>query len=115
QVIQATTLQKKAQAQQTTTLSPYIPRRTIVDSLGNVLATDRLSYILYVHPKLFKEPPTEIAQALAQILDTQSPSAIAARFNEKPTGIKLATRLSEAQASKIKALGWDGLELEQQY
>lgn len=115
QVIQAATLQKKAQAQQTTRLQPYIPRRNIIDSLGNVLATDALMYTLYVHPKLFKIPNIEMANKLSVILGNQTPDQLVKRFEQRRSGIKLATRLSESQATKIKDLKLDGLELEQQY
>lgn len=115
QVIQAATLQKKAQAQQTTSLQPYIPRRNIIDNLGNVLATDALMYTLYVHPKLFKIPNAEMADKLSIILSNQTPDQLVRRFEQRRSGIKLATRLSESQAAKIKDLKLDGLELEQQY
>jgi cell division protein FtsI (penicillin-binding protein 3) len=121
QVVQADKLQRQARAQQTTSLQPYIPRRSVIDSLGNVLATDRLMYVLYVHPKLFKasanipDPKQHIAEQLALILGDTTPQALLARFQQQQSGIKLATRLSESQASKIQALGLDGLELEKQY
>ncbi len=41
QIVQTQELQKRARQQQTTSIRPYIPRRAIVDSNGNVLATDR--------------------------------------------------------------------------
>ena len=52
--------------QQTTRLNFYIPRRQIVDRQQNVLATDRITYTLYVHPYLFRRnsqpvPAEEIA------------------------------------------------------
>lgn len=121
QVVQADKLQRQARAQQTTSLQPYIPRRSVIDSLGNVLATDRLMYVLYVHPKLFKrstsipDPKQYIAEQLASILGDTTPQALQARFEQQESGIKLATRLSESQASKIQSLGLDGLELEKQY
>ncbi len=115
QIVQAASLQKKAQAQQTTILRPYIPRRSIIDSSGNVLATDSLMYSLYVHPKLFKLPKAAIADKLAPILDNQTPDQLVKRFEQRKSGIRLATRLSESQFAKIRDLKLDGLELEQQY
>ncbi|MFM7476450.1 MAG: penicillin-binding protein 2, partial [Microcystis aeruginosa] len=38
QIVQAQELQKRARKHQTTSIRPYIPRRAIVDSNGNVLA-----------------------------------------------------------------------------
>ena len=69
QIVQGQELQKRARKQQTTSIRPYIPRRAIVDSNGNVLATDRLIYTLYVHPKLFAIPPAEVADKLAPLLN----------------------------------------------
>ena len=40
QIVQAKELQRKARSQQAVNLRPYIPRRSIIDSEGNVLATD---------------------------------------------------------------------------
>ena len=115
QVIQGASLQKKARSQQTTNLKPYIPRRSIIDSLGNVLATDNLMFTLYVHPKLFKIPEAEIADKLALILSNETADRLVKKFQKQKSGIKLATRLSESQATKIQELELDGLELEQQY
>ena len=115
QIIQADSLQKKARSQQTTNLKPYIPRRSIIDSLGNVLAADTLMFTLYVHPKLFKIPQAEIAGKLALILSNETPDRLVKKFEKQKSGIKLATRLSESQANKIHDLKLDGLELEQQY
>ncbi len=121
QVVQAESLQKQAQSQQATSLQPYIPRRSIVDSLGNVMATDRLMYVLYVHPKLFKattevpDPKTYTAEQLASILGNTTASELLKRFDQQDTGIKVATRLSESQATKIQDLGLSGLDLEKQY
>jgi cell division protein FtsI (penicillin-binding protein 3) len=115
QIIQAADLQKKARQQQTYNLRPYIPRRTIVDSQGNVLATDRLNYTLYVHPKLFKKSQEEIANQLAKIIEKRPTQAFLTEFRKKDTGIKLETGLTEAQAQKIRHLRLDGLDLNEEY
>lgn len=115
QIVQARTLQKKARLQQTASLRPYIPRRSIVDRQGNVLATDRLAYTLYVHPKLFKRPGEEIAAQLAAILEDRTPADLLQRFRQRETGIRLVDGLTEATAAKIANLSWDGLELAETY
>ena len=115
QIVQGSELKEKAQRQQLMSLRPYIPRRSIVDSQGNVLAADRLVYTLYVHPKLFKLSKEEIAVKLAPILEDRTPEAIVERFNQGESGIRLALGLTEATAAKIKDLSLDGLELIQQY
>ncbi len=114
QVVQAEQLQKRARQQQTVNIKPYIPRRAIIDSDHNVLATDRLLYTFYVHPQFFKRSRQEIAEKLAPILNT-NPQKLLSEFNTKPTGIKLAEKVTEAQATEIRALGWDGLQLDEDY
>ncbi|NCR76438.1 MAG: penicillin-binding protein 2 [Microcystis aeruginosa K13-06] len=114
QIVQAHELQKRARKQQTTSIRPYIPRRAIVDSNGNVLATDRLIYTLYVHPKLFAIPPAEVADKLAPLLNIPTNQLIQ-RFKEKETGIRLANQLTESVARGLKQLSLDGVELEEKY
>ena len=108
-----------ARDQQTTKLDVYIPRRQIVDRANNVLATDRLTYTLYVHPYLFKRnstdvPAKEIARELAVILE-RNPEELEKIFSQQKWGIRLAENLPEAAKTKIAALQIDGLDLRQQY
>jgi cell division protein FtsI (penicillin-binding protein 3) len=109
-----------AEDQQTTRLSFYIPRRQIVDREQNVLATDRITYTLYVHPHLFKRnsepvPTEEIAQQLADILGNQTPEELVAIFEQQDWGIRLAEDLPESVKEKITAMKIDGLDLKQNY
>ncbi|MCC0177323.1 penicillin-binding protein 2 [Waterburya agarophytonicola K14] len=109
-----------AQDQQTTKLSFYIPRRQIVDRDRNVLATDRITYTLYVHPHLFKRnsepvPAEEIAEQLSDILGNKTPQEFLAIFQKQDWGIRLAEDLPESVKEKIAALQIDGLDLKQNY
>ena len=115
QVVQASELKKRAEQQQIIGLRPYLPRRTIIDSQGNVLATDRLAYTLYVHPKMFKLSQEEIATKLDPILENRSKKALLDKFKEKNTGIRVVNGLSEAVADRIKQLSLNGVDLEQDY
>jgi cell division protein FtsI (penicillin-binding protein 3) len=115
QILQASELQQKAKQQQTVSVQPYIPRRSIVDSQGNVLATDRLVYTLFVHPKLFSLPKEEISQKLAEILSDRTPQQLLEQFNKRDTGILLASNLPEDSAEQIRKLRFDGIELEKRY
>ena len=115
QIVQSPTLKKRAEQQQSLNLRPYIPRRPIIDIRKNVLATDRLIYTLFIHPKLFSEQREEIAASLAKILENITTENLIKRFNEKETGIRLVSGLSEEKAAKIKALSLDGIELIQHY
>lgn len=109
-----------AQDQQTTKLSFYIPRRQIVDRDRNVLATDRITYTLYVHPHLFKRnsepvPAQEIAEQLADILENKTPEELEDIFKKQDSGIPLAGDLPESAKEKIAAMQIDGLDLKQNY
>ncbi|MBR8830823.1 MAG: Stage V sporulation protein D [Chroococcopsis gigantea SAG 12.99] len=120
QVVQAEELQKRAKQQQTFRIKPYVPRRPIIDSDHNVLATDRLVYTFYVHPKLFDRPKEEVAQKLAPILNTTSQNLLA-QFNKRETGVQLAKGVTESQAAEIKGLKnpdgipLAGLQLDEEY
>jgi len=115
QVVRSPELVKKARNQQMVYMRPYIPRRPITDRNGNVLATDRLVYTLYAHPKLFKISKEEMATKLSKILDRQTPEALLEKFGRSKSGIRLAYGLREDVADKVAALSVDGLELIQQY
>jgi cell division protein FtsI (penicillin-binding protein 3) len=120
QAPQGKKLSEIATDQQTTKLNFYIPRRQIVDRQQNVLATDRITYTLYVHPQLFKRnsepvPPAEIAEQLAKILRNQTPEKLLAIFAKQEWGIRLAGDLPESVKEKIAAMQIDGLDLKQNY
>ena len=106
--------------QQTTKLNFYIPRRQIVDRQQNVLATDRITYTLYVHPHLFRRnsepvPATEIAEQLSSILGNQTPAELLAIFAKQDWGILLSEDLPESVKEKITTMQIDGLDLKQNY
>jgi cell division protein FtsI (penicillin-binding protein 3) len=110
QVLQAEMLSSRAQAQQTVKLQPILPRRPIVDRQGTSLAVDRLVYMLYAHPKLFKKSKDEVAEAIAPILNQPSVE-LADLFAQQESGIEIHFGLSEDAADRIRALRLDGLEL----
>ena len=115
QIKNGSQLEKKARQQQVTNLAPYIPRRSIIDSQNNVVATDKIQYTLYAHPIIFKQDKEVIAQKLAEILLTQNSAEILAKFNRQSTGILLERSLNEEQAERVKQLRSDGLEVIQRY
>ncbi|MGF1590071.1 MAG: peptidoglycan D,D-transpeptidase FtsI family protein [Pleurocapsa sp.] len=120
QAPQGKKLTQIAQDQQTTRLNFYIPRRQIVDRQQNVLATDRITYTLYIHPHLFKRnsqpvPAAEIADQLSDILGNKTPEELLAIFAQQDWGILLAEDLPESAQAKIAALQIDGLDLKQNY
>ena len=115
QILESTKLREEAQEQHMVNLRPYIPRRPIVDRKGNVVATDRLVYNLYAHPKLFKVSPDEIATKLAGVLTNKTREELLEKFQQKETGIRIDYRLMEEKADKITDLSLDGIELVRQY
>ena len=109
-----------AQDQQTTKLNFYIPRRQIVDRQQNVLATDRITYTLYVHPHLFRRnsqpvPAGEIASKLVDIIGNKTKEELLAIFAKQDWGIRLAGDLPESAQEKIAAMQIDGLDLKKNY
>ncbi|HEY9751372.1 MAG TPA: penicillin-binding protein 2, partial [Coleofasciculaceae cyanobacterium] len=82
----------------------------IVDRNGTVLALDRPAFMLYAHPKLFKQSAQAIAEKLAPILNQPVP-ALLKTFREGESGLRIADKLSENAADHIIDLQVDGLEL----
>ena len=84
------------------------------------MATDRITYTLYVHPHLFKKnsqpvPAAEIADQLSQILGNKTPEELLKVFAKQDWGIRLAGDLPESAREKIAELQIDGLDLKQNY
>lgn len=116
QIIQGTELKRLAQEQQLTKSRPFVPRRTIIDRNGDMLALDRPVFTLYAHPKLFKESKDAIAAKLAPNLVqgtifAKTPAELLSLFNKAPSGLKVAESLPEEISDNIKNLMLDGLEL----
>ncbi len=113
QVLESASLQAKAKGYQELTITPFVPRRSIVDHRGTVLALDRRAYTLYAHPSLFKDRPGDVAEKLAPVVD-MSTDELMKIFAKGKTGLRLRNRLSEDTASRVRSLNTDGLELVQQ-
>ncbi|MDX2097390.1 MAG: penicillin-binding protein 2 [Leptolyngbyaceae cyanobacterium bins.59] len=111
QVSRTTELSEKARQQQIVYLRPFVPRRSIIDRRGDVLAIDEPVYTLYVHPKLFKEPEQEIANKLSPFLG-RAPAFLLNRFRQQETGVQLEYAIAETVADQIENLGLDGVELQ---
>ena len=114
QVTQASMLEGRARKQQMVYLRRFVPRRPIVDRNRTVLASDRPTYTLYAHPKLFKISKREMAALLSPILG-KSPTQLEKQFNQQSTGIQISYALTEDVADKIARLQANGLELIHRY
>lgn len=115
QIVRADELRQKARQQQVINVRPYIPRRAIVDSQGNVLATSRLTYSLFVHPQLFESPKEKVATKLAQSLGDTTEQNLLEQFRRQKTGILLSASLTEDIAEKIKKLNFNGIDVQESY
>lgn len=113
QVIASPDLLEKARRQQMFTMRPFIPRRTITDRKGAVLALDRPVYTLFAHPRLYKKKPEEISEKLAPILRRPADKLLSV-LTRDTTSIQVEYWLSEEKADLIFGLGLDGLDLVQQ-
>jgi cell division protein FtsI (penicillin-binding protein 3) len=113
QVVTAPDLLEKARRQQMFTLRPFIPRRTITDRKGTVLALDRPVYTLFAHPHLYKEKPEAIAAKLSPILRRPTEKLLNA-LTRDTTSIQVEYWLSEENADRIYNLKIEGFDLIQQ-
>lgn len=109
QVVSHDNLQERARNQQLVTVHPFIPRRPIVDRMGNAVALDEPVYQLYAHPKLFSKSKEEIAEKLAPHL-RRSATQILINLSESESGIVLARDLTEEVHRSIIQERLDGLE-----
>jgi cell division protein FtsI (penicillin-binding protein 3) len=128
QAIDSPALTQKAQARQSVTVRPFVPRRTIVDRSNHQVAIDRPSYTLYVRPDKFSElltgkgfpksglerkiEPLEMAQRLAPILD-RDVQQLAKKFQATKSSVLIATGLQEDIGNRIKKLKLEGVDLQQ--
>jgi cell division protein FtsI (penicillin-binding protein 3) len=113
QVVTSSELLEKARRQQMFTLRPFIPRRTITDRKGAVLALDRPVYTLFAHPHLYKEKPEVIAEKLAPILKRPADKLLSI-LSRDTTSTQVEYWLWEENADRIFNLRLDGLDLVQQ-
>jgi cell division protein FtsI (penicillin-binding protein 3) len=109
QVMQGKVLHAIARERQQISVRPFVPRRTILDRAGNVLALDRPVYSLFAHPKLFKAPKATIAAQLAPILN-RPVADILKQFDQGETGIRIEHALTEDAAERIAKLQLEGIE-----
>lgn len=108
-------LAKQAKQQQTYNFRPYIPRRSVVDSRGSVVALDKVVYTVYIHPVMLSKSKDEVAQAIANILVDRDKNEILKLLNSKDSGVLLGKTITEDQGNKIRELGLEGIDLERRY
>ncbi|MDB9309898.1 penicillin-binding protein 2 [Aphanizomenon sp. CS-733/32] len=114
QIVQGKKLTKKARNQQMVNVRPYMPRRPVVDRDNNILAIDRPVYTVYSHPKLFNLSQEEIAEKIAPIIGKEKADLVKT-FQNKRSGILLASGVSEDITDKLISLRLNGFEFIQKY
>ncbi|MBE9156474.1 penicillin-binding protein 2 [Nodosilinea sp. LEGE 06152] len=110
QLLQGDTLSALAKQQRTLPTLIRQARYPIVDRFGGVLATDQVAYTLYMHPKLFKQPVVEVAEALSPVV-AMPQNELLNLLSQQTTGIRFPSQLSEAVGDRLRNLRIDGLEL----
>lgn len=115
QIKQGDELTEKARQQQTYNFRPYIPRRSVIDGSGNVVALDKVVYTVYVHPIMLSEDNSIVAEKLANILVDRDKNEILKLLNSKESGVLLDKSITEDQGNKIKQLGLEGIDLNRHY
>lgn len=115
QIKEGDDLAKQAKQQQTYNFRPYIPRRSIVDSRGSVVALDKVVYTVYVHPKMLLESKDIVAEKIANILVDRDKNEILKLLNSRDSGVLLGKTITEDQGNKIRQLGLEGIDLERRY
>jgi cell division protein FtsI (penicillin-binding protein 3) len=118
QVFKGAEYKQRARLQQTALLKPFIPRLSIIDRNGTVLALDRPAYSLYAYPPQIQPQKVEdLAKKLSEIL-SQDPSQILIKLKSKTTSVSLGFWLPEVLADSVRGLirkeGYSGIELIQQ-
>ncbi|MBE9223268.1 penicillin-binding protein 2 [Cyanobacterium stanieri LEGE 03274] len=115
QIVQGEKYFNRAQAQQQTNLRPYVPRRSIMDANGNVVAADQLVYDVYAHRILLGESVENVARALVEVIPNGDLNDLIQKINGQETGVLIARGLSEGEADRIEALDIVGVDLDQRY
>ncbi|MFN8614453.1 MAG: penicillin-binding protein 2 [Vampirovibrionales bacterium] len=103
QIIMGPELHRKASASRSHAISLY-HRGTIVDRHGLVMAQDQVLYDAFAHPDYFgKATPTQIAKAIAPVLNVPLPRLIES-MNRPLSTIRLGSNLSRETVLALKAL-----------
>jgi cell division protein FtsI (penicillin-binding protein 3) len=103
-------LKPYADHQQRMSTEGFIPRRVIQDNRGNILALDRKTYEVYVHPVNFTTTPEKLAEALSPILQ-RTPEDLLKAFSKGKSGIRIERAVTQEIGDRILGLGFNGIEL----
>lgn len=102
QVIDIKHYKNKAKLQRTS--KKFIMRGSILDRNGMKLASDQLSYNVYLHKTYQDHTPEELAEKLSEYLEL-SKSELVSRMNRKGNIVPLKKGISRELYEKIKKLG----------
>ena len=119
QIFNSSKLMTKARIIQSSKISSFRTRRSIVDRNNRLVAYDKELYKLWAHPKYFnflgdsrKKVRTinEVVEKLSNILDIND-ELLLAKFNNNGSGVQLLDQITEEEAKKIRRLSISGLDL----
>ena len=119
QLFNSSKLITKARIIQSSKISSFRTRRSIVDRNNRLVAYDKELYKLWAHPKYFnflgdsrKKVRTinEVVEKLSNILDIND-ELLLAKFNNNGSGVQLLDQITEEEAKKIRRLSISGLDL----
>ena len=119
QLFNSSKLMTKARIIQSSKISSFRTRRSIVDRNNRLVAYDKELYKLWAHPKYFnflgdsrKKVRTinEVVEKLSNILDIND-ELLLAKFNNNGSGVQLLDQITEEEAKKIRRLSISGLDL----
>ena len=103
QILEAQSLQMRAQAQWTSESTIQPTRGRILDRNGAVLAQSATAYTLSVSPRQVKDPG-RMARLLAPVLDVREETLVQRASDTSKGGVTLKRQLSRDVAQEIKAL-----------
>ncbi len=106
QVVQAGSLAKLADAQQTQTIPVPAPRGAITDRLGGELATNEDAVTISANPKLVRSPATESQRAAKVLgLDQQGEGELLRALADRSKGfVYVARQAPVAKANRLKRM-----------
>ena len=120
QLVQTNELEARARQLQTQQSQPLGQRRPIVDRHGRLVAMDEERFRLWAHPRYFNFPgdpldrvrsPEDVAERLAAVLSLPTDKLLR-EMGTQESGIKLHSGIDPETASRIRAMGISGLDLE---
>ena len=101
----------RQKAKQQRSAKGYIMRGTIVDTNGIKLASDKVTFNVWAHPKYYDHKPEELAQKLAPILNIPF-SKLKYELSKEQAIISVKKEIDRKTANTIRKLGYRELSID---